>query len=276
MEAQAEAARKTCSKIVKLVQQGNRVVIAHGNGPQVGFILRRSEISRNMIHTVPLDSCVADTEGAIGYHLQIGMYNEFMRIGLEIPVVTLVTQVLVSADDPAFQNPTKPIGEFMTKESAEERQKNEGWNIVEDAGRGYRRVVPSPKPLRIIEEMAIRRCIEQGVIVIAAGGGGIPVVEKQGFLVPKEAVIDKDFAAGLLAKTIEADMMIISTAVDKVYLNYNKPDQRGIDSANPGRAGRTDCPGTLRSGKHASQDPGPEGFHRNYRKNRNNYRPRTT
>ncbi len=227
--AQFDAARKTASHIVRLIQQGHRVVIVHGNGPQVGFILRRAEYARPILHAVPLDCCVADTQGAIGYNLQIGLYNEFRTVGMKYPVATVVTQVRVDEDDPSFRNPTKPIGSFMDEAEAHKLQAEEGWHIVEDAGRGYRRVVPSPRPKEIIELDSIRGLLDQGTLVIAAGGGGIPVVEAEDGLVAKEAVIDKDYAAALLARSLDADLMIISTGVEKVYTNYGKPDQQSLD-----------------------------------------------
>jgi len=230
--AQYAAAQKTSAHIVKLVRDGHRVVIVHGNGPQVGFILRRAELALSVLHPVPLDSCVADTQGAIGYNLQMGMYNEFRKLGLTKPVSTIVTQVVVDKDDPSFRNPTKPIGSFMTKEEAEKHRTGEGWSVVEDAGRGYRRVVPSPKPRSIVELESIKALIAANVTVIAAGGGGIPVMETAEGLKPLEAVIDKDYAATLLAKLIGADLMIISTAVEKVCVNYGKPDQKSLESVN--------------------------------------------
>jgi carbamate kinase len=230
--AQFDAAQKTSSHIVKLIQEGHRVVIVHGNGPQVGFILRRAEYSRKILHAVPLDCCVADTQGAIGYNLQMGLYNEFKKLGMKKPVTTIVSQVIVDSKDPSFSNPTKPIGTFMSKEDAEHHEKNEGWSVMEDAGRGYRRVVPSPKPQEIIELESIKALIENNITVIAAGGGGIPVTEDENGLNPEEAVIDKDYAASLLAKEIGADMLIISTAVEKVYVDFGKPTQKGLDRVN--------------------------------------------
>ncbi len=230
VSAQYEAARKTAAHIVSLAKAGNRVVIAHGNGPQVGYILLRAEYSRSILHTVPLDSCVADTQGAIGYNLQMALDNEFHKVGMQPPVATVVTQVEVAADDPSFQKPTKPIGSFFSKEDADYHALHDGWSVVEDAGRGYRRVVPSPKPKSIVEIATIKALLDQGVIVIAAGGGGIPVVRDQnGLLHGKEAVIDKDLAAALMAKDLHADLFVISTAVEKVCLDYRKPTQRTID-----------------------------------------------
>jgi carbamate kinase len=229
--AQYEAARKTASHIAKLVKAGHRVVIAHGNGPQVGFILLRSEFSRSILHTVPLDSCVADTQGSIGYQLQMALKNEFNRIQMNPQVATVVTQVEVSDDDPSFQKPTKPIGSFMSKEDAQYHMEKDGWICTEDAGRGYRRVVASPKPKAIVEIDTIRTMLENRIIVIAGGGGGIPVVrDEDGYLSGREAVIDKDLAAALMAKELKADLFVISTAVEKVCLNFEKPNQKTLDT----------------------------------------------
>ncbi|MBN1948080.1 MAG: carbamate kinase [Bradymonadales bacterium] len=227
---QYQAILQTCRHIAGLVKQGYRVVITHGNGPQVGFILRRSELAAHELHLVPLDSCGADTQGAIGYQLQMAMYNVMQDWPSRIPVATVVTQVLVDQDDPAFANPTKPIGSFMEEAMAIERREKEGWHVVEDAGRGFRRVVASPCPKEIIEIDAIRRLVDEGFVVVAVGGGGIPVVRKEdGTLVGAEAVIDKDLASSLLARDLQADMLIISTAVEKAYLNYGKPGQKPLD-----------------------------------------------
>jgi carbamate kinase len=229
--AQYEAARKTASHIAKLVKAGHRVVIAHGNGPQVGFILLRSEFSRSILHPVPLDSCVADTQGSIGYQLQMALKNEFNRIQMNPQVATVVTQVEVSDDDPSFQKPTKPIGSFMSKEDAQYHMEKDGWICTEDAGRGYRRVVASPKPKAIVEIDTIRTMLENRIIVIAGGGGGIPVVrDEDGYLSGREAVIDKDLAAALMAKELKADLFVISTAVEKVCLNFGKPNQKTLDT----------------------------------------------
>ena len=226
VQSQYDAANKTAKHIARLVQAGNRVVIAHGNGPQVGYILRRAELAQKQLHTVPLDSCVADTQGAIGYQLQMALDNQMVADGLKKNIATVVTQVEVKADDPSFQKPTKPIGSFMSEADAMERKEKDGWSVVEDAGRGWRRVVASPKPVSIIELETIKCLLDNGVIVIAAGGGGIPVVrDSNGALQGKEAVIDKDLAAAILAKDLNADLFVISTAVEKVCLNYGKPNQ---------------------------------------------------
>lgn len=229
VEDQYEAAKETGRHIANMIKGGWNVVIGHGNGPQVGFILRRSELAAHELHEVPLDVCGADSQGAIGYALQQNLYNFFRQMGINKQVATVVTQVEVDRNDPAFKNPTKPIGSFMDAAQAE-RRKGEGWDVVEDAGRGWRRVVPSPLPMRIVEEDVIKQLIAAGVIVIAVGGGGIPVVANdEGELHGIAAVIDKDFASSLLASRIGADVFIISTAVEKVALNYGKPNQQWLD-----------------------------------------------
>lgn len=230
VQDQFHAVEETCKHIAGLVKKGYRVVVTHGNGPQVGFVLRRSELARHELHEVPLDSCGADTQGAIGYQVQMAMYNE-MRSWPQRPVVaTVVTQVLVDRNDPSFKKPTKPIGSFMSQTDAAEHREQDGWEIVEDAGRGFRRVVASPRPRRIIELEAIRRLLENDIVVVAVGGGGIPVVEDAGGrLVGAAAVIDKDLATSLLARELKADLFIISTAVERISVNYRKPDQKDID-----------------------------------------------
>ena len=230
VEDQYAAVEETCRHIAGLVKTGYRVVVTHGNGPQVGFILRRSELAAGELHQVPLDSCGADTQGAIGYQVQRAMYNE-MKDWPQRPVVaTVVTQVLVDRNDPSFKKPSKPIGSFMDEKTANEHRQKDHWDIVEDAGRGFRRVVASPKPVRIIELEAIRRLLENDIVVVAVGGGGIPVIEdEQGHLQGAAAVIDKDLATSLLARELKADLLIISTAIEKVCLNYRKPDQKDID-----------------------------------------------
>ncbi len=227
---QYAAARETCLHIVGMIEQGWDVAIGHGNGPQVGFILRRSELASHELHEVPLDFCGADTQGAIGYMLQQNLYNEFRQRGIDKQAATVVTQVLVGRDDPAFQNPSKPIGSFMGQDEALRRRDTEGWNVIEDAGRGWRRVVPSPLPQRVVERDAVENLLDAGFVVITVGGGGIPVIEDEdGNLVGVAAVIDKDYASSLLARSIKADLFLISTAVEKAYLNFGKPDQRPID-----------------------------------------------
>jgi carbamate kinase len=230
VEDQYQAAGETCQHIAAMIAQGWEVAIGHGNGPQVGFILRRSELARHELHEVPLDACGADTQGAIGYALQQNLYNHFRRMGIHKQAVTVVTQVEVDRNDPAFKNPSKPIGSFMPQEDALRRREQEGWDVIEDAGRGWRRVVPSPLPIRVVEQDAVRELIKGGFVVITVGGGGIPVVTgEQGSLRGVAAVIDKDYASSLLASSIGADLFLISTAVEKVALNYGRPDQRWLD-----------------------------------------------
>ncbi len=230
VEDQYVAAGETDHHIAQLVKAGWSVAISHGNGPQVGFIMRRSELSRHELHEVPLDVCGADTQGAIGYALQQNLVNDLRRMGIEKSVATVVTQVEVSVDDPAMANPSKPIGTFLDEVEAIRRRDEEGWSIHEDSGRGWRRVVASPQPTRIVEIDVVRQLLDAGVIVITVGGGGIPVVvDENGDLRGVAAVIDKDLASALLANEIDADMLLISTAVEKVALNFGKPDQEWVD-----------------------------------------------
>lgn len=227
---QYEAAAETMAHIAGMIQSGWNVVITHGNGPQVGFIMRRAEIALHELHPVPLDYCGADTQGAIGYMFQRALHNEFRRRGIVKQAATVVTQVLVDREDQAFENPTKPIGSFMDKTKALKHRDEDAWAVVEDAGRGWRRVVPSPLPVRIMEVNAIQSLIKAGFVVISVGGGGIPVIEDEnGDLIGIEAVIDKDFASSLLATNINAELFLISTAVEKVALNFNKPNQQWLD-----------------------------------------------
>ncbi len=233
VEDQYKAVCETAKHIVGMIEQGFDVVVTHGNGPQVGFILRRSEIAYKVegIHPVPLVNCGADTQGSIGYQIQQALDNEFTRRNIKKKAATVVTQVVVDKNDPAFKNPSKPIGTFYTKEEAEKLQKEHpDWVMVNDAGRGYRRVVPSPMPKEIVEQEAIELLVKNGFSVIGVGGGGIPVIRNEkGELEGIDAVIDKDNASSLLAVNIKADIFIISTAVEKVYLNFNKPNQKALD-----------------------------------------------
>jgi len=224
------AAAETDDHIASLVQQGWDVAISHGNGPQVGFILRRSEMASSELHEVPLDFCGADTQGAIGYMLQQNLVNDFRQRGITKSVATIVTQVEVDANDPAFAAPSKPIGSFMDEADAKRRQDEEGWDILEDAGRGWRRVVASPQPMRIVELEVIKDLLNAGVVTIAVGGGGIPVVTNaNGDLEGIAAVIDKDLASALLAGQVDADLLLISTAVEQVALNFGTPEQKWVD-----------------------------------------------
>ncbi len=226
---QFDAVKETVSHIADMIEDGWQVIVTHGNGPQVGFILRRSELALHELHPVPLDYCGADTQGAIGYMLQKALCNEFTKRNIDLQAVTVVTQVEVDAQAPAFEKPSKPIGSFLDEATAKERMQN-GQTFVEDAGRGWRQVVPSPKPMRIVEVDAIQKLVDSDFIVVAVGGGGIPVVKRpSGFIRGIEAVIDKDFASGLLAKLVDADLLLISTAVEKVAINFNQPDQQWLD-----------------------------------------------
>jgi carbamate kinase len=230
---QLRSAQETAAYIADFIALGYEVVLTHGNGPQVGFILRRSELAfeAGELHFVPLKNCVADTQGAIGYQLQESLHNVFRARGIAKNVVTLVTMVEVDAADPSFENPTKPIGVFYSEEKiAVLKEKHPDWQLVFQDGKGYRRVVPSPTPKRVVEVEAVRSLLDAGLCVIASGGGGIPVVaDQQGLLSGVNAVIDKDLSSALLANELSADILIILTAVDNVYLDFNKPTQKIID-----------------------------------------------
>lgn len=232
VEDQYKAAAETSKHIADMIEAGWDVAIGHGNGPQVGFLLRRSEIAAKVegMHEVPLDSCGANTQGSIGYWLQQSLQNELVGRGIKKSVTTVITQVKVDKNDKAFQNPTKPIGGFMEEEEAKKRESEMGWNVVEDAGRGWRRVVASPLPVEVVEIEPVKALLESSVVVITVGGGGIPVVDDgKGGCVGVAAVIDKDYASSLLANLINADLFIISTAVEKIAINFGKPDQKWLD-----------------------------------------------
>ena len=231
VQDQYKAAQETSTHLVDMIEAGWDIAVGHGNGPQVGFILRRSEIAHKVegMHEVPLDVCGADSQGAIGYSLQQTIHNELKKRGINKPAATVITQVRVDANDPAFQAPAKPIGTFMEEDEALKRKDELGWDVVEDAGRGWRRVVASPLPVEIMELEAIKALIASGTVTIAVGGGGIPVIETEGGVVGTAAVIDKDFASAFLANEINADLLLISTAVEKVSLNFGKPDQVDLD-----------------------------------------------
>jgi len=232
LSSQYEAVKETAKYIANLIAEGLSIVITHGNGPQVGFIYRRGELARHELPLIPLDICGADTQGAIGYMIQKALLNEFHKMGFEKKVTTVVTQTIVNRDDQSFEHPTKPIGSFMSEEEALANKKEFRWQVIEDAGRGFRRVVPSPVPREIIELDVIKLLLESGYVVIAAGGGGIPVIRnEQGDLQGVEAVIDKDLGSSLLAKLLGADTFIISTAVDAAYLNFGKENQKPINHA---------------------------------------------
>lgn len=227
-EAQLEVVKNTCARIAEICNMGYELAVVHGNGPQVGRIVMASEAAKDVTPAMPFDVCGAMSQGYIGYHIQQSMSYELKKIGKNIPAVTLATQVVVDKNDPAFKNPTKPIGPFYTEEEAKSLEVEKGWTMKEDAGRGYRRVVASPKPLKIVEIDAVNN-LWDSAIVITCGGGGIPVIEKEdGSLEGVAAVIDKDFAAELLAEKVEADMLIILTEVEKVAINFNTPDQQEL------------------------------------------------
>ena len=220
---------ETMGHVVDMLEAGWDVILTHGNGPQVGFILRRSELSAHELHRVALDYCGADTQGAIGYMFQMALVNEFRRRAIAMKAATVVTQTLVDRADPAFSKPSKPIGSFMDEATAKKHQETEGWSVVEDAGRGWRRVVPSPKPIEIVQQDAILTLARSGFVAIGVGGGGIPVIrDDQGDLIGVEAVIDKDLASALLASSIQADLFLISTEVEQVAIHYKKPDQKWL------------------------------------------------
>lgn len=228
-EEQKANVQETCRQLVDLVCQGYRLILTHGNGPQVGNILIKNELAQEVVPAMPLDVLVADTQASIGYIIQQSLSFELARRGLKVPVVSVITQTLVDPEDPAFSNPTKPIGPFYSEEEAKKLAQEKGCKVVEDSNRGWRRVVPSPQPLEIIEKEAIKALVEAGVIVIAAGGGGIPVVRRpDGSLEGVEAVIDKDRAARLLANEVGAEILFLLTEVDQVYLDYGRPTQRPL------------------------------------------------
>lgn len=237
-EEQLKLVKNTASSLIGLIQASNQVVISHGNGPQVGQINLGMDFAAQNGKTAafPFPECGAMSQGYIGYHLQQSLQNELHQRGMEKDVVTTVTQVVVDPGDPAFENPTKPVGDFYTKEQAAQIEQEKGYTFVEDAGRGYRQVVPSPLPKRIVELNSIETLIENGTLVIAAGGGGVPVVEEGGALTGVPAVIDKDRSSALLADNVDADQLIILTAVDYVYINYNQPDEQKLTELSQAQA----------------------------------------
>jgi carbamate kinase len=231
------AVMESVRHIAEMLEAGWDLVLTHGNGPQVGFILRRSELAVDEVSPVPLDYAVGDTQGAIGYMFQKALGNELRRRHIGRPVVALVTQTRVSRDDPAFQHPAKPIGAFFDEATARRRQQELGWTLMEDAGRGWRRTVPSPEPLEIVEHAVIAQLLAQGCVVIACGGGGIPVVrDDEQRLSGVEAVIDKDLASALLAEQLGADLLLIPTGVEQVAVNFGTPEQRWLDRLSVGEA----------------------------------------
>lgn len=227
-EEQFENVRKACRHLVGIIRQGHSIVITHGNGPQVGDILLKDEMAKDALPQMPLDVCGAESQGMIGYMIQQSLRNELRRAGLNLQATTLLTESVVDPNDPAFRNPTKPVGPFYSASEAARLKENKGWYLVNDSERGYRRAVPSPTPLSIVQGEIIRELMDIGTIVVAAGGGGIPVTsgaESRGV----EAVIDKDFAAAVLANVVNADILMILTDVPKVYLDYKKPGQRPVE-----------------------------------------------
>ncbi|WP_082135758.1 carbamate kinase [Mycobacterium sp. EPa45] len=234
---QYDTVSRTVGPLIDMVEQGWKLVVSHGNGPQVGFILRRSELAQGEVDPVPVDYAVADTQGAIGYMFVKALRNELARRGLTRPVVAVVTHSVVSLDDPAFDNPTKPVGSFLTADRARALADALGWTIAEDSGRGWRRTVASPRPTAILEADVIRRLLDDGAIVVAAGGGGIPVsLEADGTVVGVEAVVDKDIASGLLAHELGAELLLIPTGVPRVAIGFGTPQQQWLDTITVERA----------------------------------------
>ena len=252
-QEQFENAVETAKAVVRLIKAGHRVVLTHGNGPQVGAMLTRSELAAAHAYRLPLDCSVAATQGEIGYVLQYAMWQAMQAEGLKTPVVTLITQVLVDSKDPAFQNPTKPIGPFYTRDVAERYRDLFDWVIIEDSSRGYRRVVPSPEPMAIVELDAIRACVDRGLVVIAGGGGGVPVFNDHDITKGVEAVIDKDHTSAILAHQLNADIFAIATDVDRVCLDYKRPTQRPLD-----RLTLAECRAHLDTGQFPSGSMGPK------------------
>ncbi len=247
VEDQYQAAKETAFHIADMIEAGWEVAVGHGNGPQVGFILRRSEIAAKTegMHEVPLDVCGADSQGAIGYALQQNLQNILYQRGIKKNVATVITQVLVDRQDPAFLNPTKPIGGFMSEAEATRRKNEQGWTVVEDAGRGWRRVVASPLPKEIVEFDTVKTLLDAGFVTITVGGGGIPVIDPgDGIYCGTAAVIDKDYASSLLARTTKADLFVISTAVEKVAINFGKPEQQWLDKMTLSEANKYLAEGT--------------------------------
>jgi carbamate kinase len=252
-EDQQRNARTTCEGVADVIAAGYRVVLTHGNGPQVGGMLLRGELAQPHLPALRLDECDAETQGDIGYLLQQTLANALAGRGLHLGVVTLITQVVVDLEDPAFRNPTKPIGPFYRFEEALERKQKLGWAMVEDSGRGWRRVVPSPRPLEIVETHAIRACLGAGVVVIAAGGGGVPVARRNGQLRGVEAVVDKDRSSSLLATTLHAETLLFSTAVERVAWHFGKSDERALERLEFAEAERF-----LREGEFPAGSMGPK------------------
>ncbi|MDA4115650.1 MAG: carbamate kinase [Thaumarchaeota archaeon] len=253
-EEQMTNVRATARHLVKLLEEGDRLAITHGNGPQVGDILLKNEFAKAILPPMPLDICGAESQGMIGYMLQQGLQDELYAAGLDLPVVTVVTRVLIDQSDPAFANPTKPIGPFYTYAEVPRLQQERGWKMVDDSGRGFRRVVPSPSPVEILEGKTVAELFESGTLVIAAGGGGIPVVrDNEGVVKGVEAVLDKDRTAALLAEVLGVEILLILTDVPQVYLDYNKPGQHAIEELTV-----QECKRLLEQGQFPAGSMGPK------------------
>ena len=235
-EEQLKNVRSTCRTLALLIKDGYHIAITHGNGPQVGDILLRNEIAKDVLPPMPLDFCGAESQGMIGYMLQQGLRNELRLIGINKPVMTILTQTLVAPDDPAFDRPSKPIGPYYSAKDAGKLKKEKGWTLMESPGRGFRRVVPSPRPVSIVEGGSIKDLFENGYVVIGCGGGGIPVIDKDGEMKGVEAVVDKDHSAAVLANLIGACSLLVLTDVDAVYLDYGEPGQKAIPSMTASQA----------------------------------------
>jgi carbamate kinase len=254
VEEQEENVQNTAKHLASILRRGERLAITHGNGPQVGNILLQNEMAKEKLPPMPLDVCGAESQGMIGYMLQRALHSELESGGPKLAVVTIVSQTLVDAEDPAFRNPTKPVGPFYSANEAKQLRESKGWHVVSDSGRGYRRVVPSPTPLDILEKETIIRLFETGTVVISVGGGGVPVIrEKNGMIRGVEAVLDKDRTAALLAKTLGVETLLILTDVEKVFVNYGKPDQRALD-----RVTVQECKKYLSEGQFPEGSMGPK------------------
>jgi carbamate kinase len=236
-EEQMRNVRKTCVRMVEIIREGYDIAITHGNGPQVGDILLKNEMAKNVLPAMPLDVCGAESQGFIGYLLQQSMVNELHRNGLELPVATVLTQCLVDQNEPSFLHPSKPIGPFYTAMEASRLRQEKGWSVIDDSGRGFRRVVPSPFPQEVIEGAVLKHLFREGTVVIACGGGGVPVVkDSDGALVGVEAVIDKDHASALLAMLLGVDTLLILTDVEGAFINFGKESQKFLHKLNPEQA----------------------------------------
>ena len=253
-EEQAVNVQNTAKHLAAILRRGERIAITHGNGPQVGNILLQNEIAKETLPPMPLDICGAESQGMIGYMLQRALRGELESGGSKVPVATIVSQTLVDAGDPAFKNPTKPVGPFYTATEAQELRESKGWQMISDSGRGYRRIVPSPIPLDILEKETIIRLFETGTVVISAGGGGVPVVrDADGRIRGVEAVLDKDRTAALLGRILGVETLLILTDVEKVFINYGKPNQRTLDKITV-----QDCKKYLAEGQFPAGSMGPK------------------